>query len=150
MCPDDLKIWLNHFEYHAGHPRSIPDGLEDVLEPEERRLIAGSIATFQLGEQSDGTTLLHAAQRFCARQQLGALVRIVELFVREEQRHAALLRAFMRTTAFRSSAGTGRIRCSGACGASQASNSTCACSSPRSSSATSTTARSRGLPAANV
>ena len=95
MCPDDLKIWLNHFEYHAGHPRSIPAGLEDVLKPEERLLIAGSIATFQLGEQSEGATLLPAAQRFSQCHQLGALVRIVELFIREEQRHAALLRAFM-------------------------------------------------------
>lgn len=95
MCPDDLKIWLDHFEYHAGHPRRIPDGLEDVLRPEERQLIAGSIATFQLGEQSEGATLVCAAQRFAQRHRLGALVRIVELFIREEQRHAALLRAFM-------------------------------------------------------
>jgi len=95
MCPDDLKIWLNHFEYHAGHPRRIPDGLEDVLRPEERPLIARSIAAFQLGEQSEGVTLLHAAQRFSQHHQLPALVRIVELFVREEQQHAMLLRAFM-------------------------------------------------------
>jgi hypothetical protein len=39
--------------------------------------------------------LLHAAQRFSQRHQLPALVRIVELFVREEQQHAMLLRAFM-------------------------------------------------------
>jgi len=95
VCPDDLKIWLNHFEYHAAHPRRIPTGLEDVLRPEERRLIAGSIATFQLGEQSEGTTLLRAAQRFAGRHQLACLVPIVELFIREEQRHAELLRAFM-------------------------------------------------------
>jgi hypothetical protein len=95
VCPDDLKIWLNHFEYHAGHPRHIPAGLEDVLRPGERRLIAGSIATFQLGEKSDGTTLLRAAQRFAGRHRLGCLVAIVELLIREEQRHAALLRTFM-------------------------------------------------------
>jgi rubrerythrin len=61
----------------------------------ERRLIGSSIATFQLGEQSEGRTLLRAAQRFARTRRIPALVRIVELFIREEQRHAAMLRAFM-------------------------------------------------------
>jgi hypothetical protein len=95
MSPDELRIWLNHFEYHAEHPRCIPAGLDDVLRPEELRLIASSIATFQLGEQSEGGTLVGAAQRFASGHQLPSLVRIMELFIREEQRHAALLRSFM-------------------------------------------------------
>ena len=95
MSPDDLRIWLNHFEYHAEHPRRVPEGLSAVLKADERRLIADSIATFQLGEQSEGGTLLRAAQRFAQLHAAGELVRIVELFIREEQRHAALLRAFM-------------------------------------------------------
>jgi hypothetical protein len=95
MSPDDLRIWLNHFEYHAEHPRCIPQALADALEPVERQLIASSIATFQLGEQSEGSTLLRATQRFAAKNQLPGLVRIMELFIREEQRHAALLRGFM-------------------------------------------------------
>jgi hypothetical protein len=95
MSPDDLEIWLNHFEYHAQRPGRVPPGLPDRLKPEERRLIASSIATFQLGEQSEGNTLLAAAQRFAAAHQLPCLVRITELFIREEQRHAALLRDFM-------------------------------------------------------
>jgi len=95
MFPDDLRIWLNHFEYHAQHPRCIPDGLADVLRPAEQRLIASSIATFQLGEQSEGATLLRAAQRFARAHRIPALARIMELFIGEEQRHAALLRCFM-------------------------------------------------------
>jgi hypothetical protein len=95
MSPVNFEIWLNHFEYHAQHPRCIPYGLPDALTPEERRLIASSIATFQLGEQSEGGTLLRAAQRFAHGHRIPALIRIVELFIREEQRHAALLRAFM-------------------------------------------------------
>jgi hypothetical protein len=95
MSPDDLKIWLNHFEYHAEHPRCIPHELGDVLEPEERQLIASSIATFQLGEQSEGGTLRRAAERFARARRMPALVRIIELFIREEQRHASLLRSFM-------------------------------------------------------
>ena len=95
MSPDDLRIWLNHFEYHAEHPRRVPAELADVLTQEERCLIASSIATFQLGEQSQGGSLVRAAERFARAHASPALLRIVELFIREEQRHAALLRAFM-------------------------------------------------------
>src|SRR3984885_9933816 len=95
MGAGELEIWLNHFEHHALQPRGVPHGLSDVLRPDERELIASSIATFQLGEQSDGRTLLRAAERFAAGQ-VPHLLRIIELLIREEQRHASLLRAFMR------------------------------------------------------
>jgi len=95
MSAVDFDIWLNHFEYHAQHPRCVPHGLSDLLRPDERRLIASSIATFQLGEQSEGQTLLRAAQRFAHGRRISALARIVKLFIREEQCHAALLRVFM-------------------------------------------------------
>ena len=96
MASDDLQVWLNHFEYHAQHPRSVPQGLPDRLRPEEQGLIAGSIATFQLGEQSAGGTLARSAQRFGRAHGLPTLERIVVLFIREEQRHAGLLLAFMQ------------------------------------------------------
>jgi hypothetical protein len=95
MGSDDLRVWLNHFEYHAEHCRQIPAGVSDHLTAEEQRLISGSIATFQLGEQSDGATLRRAAQRFARSHEMPSLARIFELFVREEQRHAALLADFM-------------------------------------------------------
>jgi hypothetical protein len=96
MDPGDLEIWLNHFEHHALPPRRVPQGLSDVLRPDELQLIASSIATFQLGEQSEGRTLLRAAERFAQAGKIPHLVRVIELLIREEQRHAALLRAFMR------------------------------------------------------
>lgn len=91
----NLRVWLNHFEYHAEQPRGAPGGSLSALGPEERRLIGRSIATFQLGEQSDGTGLLRAAYRFAAARGDELLPRITELFIREEQRHARLLRQFM-------------------------------------------------------
>ena len=94
MLPD-FRIWLNHFEYHAQHPRRVPEGLFDVLTPEEHDRISRSIATFQLGEQSDGTHLRMAARRFAHVNSIPDLDRIVELFVREEGRHAELLKEFM-------------------------------------------------------
>jgi len=96
MGPGDLEIWLNHFEHHALHRRRIPRALSDVLNADERRLIAGSIATFQLGERSEGRTLLRAAELFARQKQVPHLVRIFELLIREEKRHASLLRAFMQ------------------------------------------------------
>jgi hypothetical protein len=95
MDADDLRIWLNHFEYHAEHPRQIPAELPDRLTSEERELIGDSIATFQLGEQSEGRTLQRAAASFAQLHDLPLLPRITELFIREEQRHAGLLRCFM-------------------------------------------------------
>jgi hypothetical protein len=95
MGPGDLEIWLNHFEHHALHPGRVPQSLSDVLRPDELRLIASSIAAFQLGEQSEGRTLLRAAERFARAKQIPHLVRIIELLIREEQRHASLLRTFM-------------------------------------------------------
>jgi hypothetical protein len=96
MGPGNLEIWSNHFEYHALHPRCVPDGLSDVLKAEERELIASSIATFQLGEQSEGRTLLRAAERFAREERVPQLPRLIELLIREELRHASLLRAFMQ------------------------------------------------------
>lgn len=96
MGTGELKIWVNHFEHHALHVRGAPEGLYDLLRPDERELIASSIATFQLGEQSAGRTLLRAAKRFARDRQQPRLIRIFELIIREERRHAALLRAFMQ------------------------------------------------------
>jgi hypothetical protein len=95
MFTVDLQIWLNHFEYHAQHPRRIAEDLSDILTASERTRIARSIATFQLGEQSEGRTLLRAAKHFAERHGISTLGRIVELLIREEQRHAAVLQRFM-------------------------------------------------------
>jgi hypothetical protein len=96
MSPGDLEIWLNHFEHHALRPRRVPHGLADVLTADESKLIASSVATFQLGEQAEGRKLLRAAERFARTNELPHLVRIIDLLIREERRHASLLRAFMQ------------------------------------------------------
>lgn len=101
----NLRIWLNHFEYHAQQPRGAAIGPAFTLGAEERRLIARSLAIFQLGERSEGTGLLRAACRFAAAHGDELLPRITELFIREEQRHARLLRGFMDEHGIRSRGG---------------------------------------------
>ncbi len=94
MLPN-AQIWRNHFEYHALHPRRLPQALSNHLSASERHVIARSIATFQLGEQSGGTHLLGAAYRFAEQHDAAEIARITELLIREEQQHAALLLSFM-------------------------------------------------------
>jgi len=96
MGPGELEVWLNHFEHHARHRCRIPRGLSDVLTADERQHIASSIATFQLGECSEGRTLMRAVEGFARQNQVPHVARIFELLIREEQRHASLLRAFMQ------------------------------------------------------
>ncbi|HEU5136951.1 MAG TPA: hypothetical protein VFU13_17515 [Steroidobacteraceae bacterium] len=91
----DWNYWLAEFE--ARVPRLIVARVprDSVLTPEERVRIAESVGTFQLGEQSDGRTLLRFAREFGARHHCPELGRVTELFIREEQHHAAQLREFM-------------------------------------------------------
>jgi len=92
----DLPVWLAHFRSQAAHPRQVPMRLDDTLTGRERRLIARSIATFQLGESSDGAHLRRAVGRHCEADPGHPFVEIFDLFIAEEQRHARLLGEFMQ------------------------------------------------------
>ena len=72
----DLPVWLAHFRSQAAHPRQVPATLDDTLTLRERRLIEASIATFQLGESSDGAQLRRAVRRHCDSQPDHALAEI--------------------------------------------------------------------------
>jgi hypothetical protein len=91
----DLKVWLDHFEYHSTQRCRLPAGKPGDLTAFERRLIGESIATFQLGEHSTGRSLLLVAQHYERQHDAAPLTRIVSLLIAEEQHHAALLGAFM-------------------------------------------------------
>jgi hypothetical protein len=91
----DWNYWLEIFE--ARVPQLVIHRQEpgDWLSDEDCSRIADSIATFQLGEQSEGRTLLRFAEKFAARRNLPALPRVTALFIKEEQHHAAQLKEFM-------------------------------------------------------
>lgn len=89
----DWHYWQQTFEARSRNlviRESKPD-----LSSDERARIADSIATFQLGEQSEGRTLQRFAEQFARREGAEALPAVTALFIREEQHHAAQLREFM-------------------------------------------------------
>jgi hypothetical protein len=91
----EFPVWLDHFEYHATHRCVMPETLREDLTGYERRLIAASLARFQLAEQLESGALLRVALRHEARHRAAPLARIVQLLIAEEQQHAELLGAFM-------------------------------------------------------
>jgi hypothetical protein len=91
----DLKVWLDHFQYHAGQRCVLPGRTRQALTASDRRLIASSIASFQRREQSKGEWLIRAARRYQRVHEAAPLARIVSLIVAEERHHAALLGGFM-------------------------------------------------------
>ncbi|WP_395737789.1 hypothetical protein [Prosthecobacter sp.] len=84
--------WINHFETNTrlNHALSLPDTACTLPEP-ERRAIARSIAIFQLGESGGGTRLRRYTRSIASLECLKGYQRAVDLFVAEEQSHAALL-----------------------------------------------------------
>ncbi len=58
-------------------------------------MIAMSLQQFQLGEGSDGLGLLRRANEFSGRNDVRSLPEAMQRFVREEQRHSAVLGLFL-------------------------------------------------------
>jgi hypothetical protein len=91
----DWNYWLEIFKTRVPQLTIRRPERDDWLSDEECERIAGSIATFQLGEQSEGRTLLRFAEQFALRHGVAALPAVTALFIKEEQHHAAQLREFM-------------------------------------------------------
>jgi hypothetical protein len=91
----DWDYWLQLFAARAYRLEIRRPDDRDRLSDAERELIADSIGTFQLGEQSEGRTLQSFAEAFAGKHGIPALPVVTALFIREEQHHAAQLRAFM-------------------------------------------------------
>jgi rubrerythrin len=92
---DSLKRWHDYFTANAIKSREISCNGQMELTDQEKRRIEKSIATFQLGEYSEGKGLLKAAETFAKRIDNEYLVGITRMFIAEEQNHAMLLKKFM-------------------------------------------------------
>jgi hypothetical protein len=84
--------WIAWFYENAQRAavRSRPP-VECAMPAALRKVIAGSLPAWQLGETSDGRHLRAAARQYARSQEDPAFLSAVELFIREEQRHGAAL-----------------------------------------------------------
>lgn len=93
--PDTTRRWIEYFAANENNLLAQPWDLpEPVWGPGQSR-IARSIRIFQLGENSEGKSLIALTKSFAIRWQDPELEQAMTKFIREEQRHAALLGRFM-------------------------------------------------------
>ena len=92
----DLDRWFEWFTDNANAEDGVPWDANDRLSGAERYCIERSIAAFQLGEYSEGLSLMKFARVYAAEHGSAELVEITRLFILEEQHHAGMLRRFMR------------------------------------------------------
>jgi len=84
--------WISHFDTNTrlNHEMELP-ATPCVLPDEVREPLARSLAIFQLGESGGGTRLRRYTRSIASLENLRGYRRAVDLFVAEEQSHAALL-----------------------------------------------------------
>ena len=87
--------WMHYFQHNSWKPAHMPFSDSPTLSPEERELLGPSLQQFQLGEGSDGLGLLRRAGQFATMHNVPELGEAMVLFVREEQRHSAVLGLFL-------------------------------------------------------
>ncbi len=93
--PSTSRQWVRHFRNNAKTEAEIAWDNPRRLSTSERQAVLRSIQIFQLGESGEGTRLLRAAETYCRRHGDRLYLKALRLFVREEQRHAALLARFL-------------------------------------------------------
>jgi hypothetical protein len=84
--------WITHFETNTrlNHELRLPDA--SCTLPDDLRVpLARSLAIFQLGESGGGTRLRRYTRSIASLESLKGYQRAVDLFIAEEQSHAALL-----------------------------------------------------------
>jgi len=92
----DFIYWKNHFIGNQRHMSNIP--VDTPSKELSRQLLPflGSIKQMQKGEQSEGHNLLRMAKHYSEQSGHHDYQEIIKMFIREEQRHAAILRDFLQ------------------------------------------------------
>jgi hypothetical protein len=94
LFPTSLE-WICHFEHRRASRPELAWARGVTLTIEEARAVAKSIAVFQRGESGEGRHLLRVAREHAERGGDAAYVVALELFIREERCHAALLQRYL-------------------------------------------------------
>src|SRR5260370_15653053 len=87
--------WCYYYHRNAERLLRLPWLRGAELTETERAAVAASIQDFQLGESSEGRNLLRRAEQYAERADDPEYVEAMQLFVREEQRHARVLARFL-------------------------------------------------------
>src|SRR6266498_4139787 len=87
--------WRDYYEANTERLLPIPWHWGAKLTDAERDAVAASIQDFQLGESSEGRNLLARAEAYAEQASDPAYLEAMRLFVREEQRHAAVLGRYL-------------------------------------------------------
>src|SRR5437763_14423701 len=87
--------WCYYYHRNAERLLPLPWRRGAELTDAEREAVAASIQDFQLGESSEGHNLLRRAAQHAERADDPDYVEAMQLFVREEQRHARMLGRFL-------------------------------------------------------
>ncbi len=87
--------WYDHYAANGQSQLPIPWERGAELTSEERDKIASSVQAWQLGETSDGSHLLAAAQKYAGQTNDPKFIDVVRLFIAEEQRHGGNLGHFL-------------------------------------------------------
>lgn len=95
MMPLFFREWLEYFQWNAEEPDTLPWQARESLGDSEKADLGPSLAAFQLGENSEGSTLRRLAAEYAERNGFGMLPDITVLFIAEERNHSALLARFM-------------------------------------------------------
>lgn len=93
--PATSKLWCSYFHANQLDPRDLPWDDPYGLTAAERRAISKSIAQFQLGEGAQGRRLQDRGRRYATAAGDPHFSQALALFVKEEQRHSAVLGRFM-------------------------------------------------------
>jgi hypothetical protein len=96
LSTTESESWCRYFLSRAAAADRLPWDDSATLSPEEWRRIQSSIQQFQLGEGSRGGRLLRRGQDYAKASGDPHFVDALSLFVKEEQRHSALLLRFMQ------------------------------------------------------
>ncbi len=88
--------WLTYFQGNVQSPQDMSWDLGVSLTDEQQRALLPSLKAFQRGEGSEGTNLKRNAQRYAERTGDTDYVHCIDLFIREEQKHAAFLALYLR------------------------------------------------------
>ena len=87
--------WCYYYHRNAERLLTLPWQCGAELTEAERQAVAASLQEFQLGESSEGHNLLRRATQYAERADDPEYVEAMQLFVREEQRHARVLGRFL-------------------------------------------------------